>query len=129
MGLLDQADWHGAKWIAAPPQEQPADAKMPILPIFRKEFSLAKPHKRAMIWICGLGEFELRMNGAKVGDDYLQPGWTNYRKTCLYVPYDVTSQVKPGGNAIGVMLGNGMYNVVSGGRYVTPKPESTPTPL
>jgi alpha-L-rhamnosidase len=118
MGLLDQADWHGAKWIAALAQEQPADAKMPILPIFRKEFSLAKPLKRAIIFICGLGEFELRMNGAKVGDDYLQPGWTNYRKTCLYVPYDVTARVKPGGNAIGVMLGNGMYNVVSGGRYV-----------
>src|SRR4051812_45937461 len=54
MGLLDQADWHGAKWIAAPPQEQPADAKMPILPIFRKEFSLSKPFKRAIIFICGL---------------------------------------------------------------------------
>jgi alpha-L-rhamnosidase len=118
MGLLRPDDWNGAKWIAAAAQEQSLDAKMPSLPVFRREFSVTKAIKRALIFICGLGEFELRLNGAKVSDEYLQPGWTNYRKTCLYVCYDVTAQLALGHNAIGVMLGNGMYNVISGGRYV-----------
>jgi hypothetical protein len=46
----------------------------------------------------------------------MDPGWTNYRRTCLYGSYDVTSMLQPGENALGVMLGNGMYNV-PGGRY------------
>jgi alpha-L-rhamnosidase len=69
-----------------------------------------------VVYVCGLGQFELRLNGRKVGDDVLAPGWTNYRKTCLYSAYDVTGQLARGANAIGVMLGNGMYNV-PGGRY------------
>jgi hypothetical protein len=84
---------------------------------FRKEFALEKPIKRAVASVCGLGFYELRLNGQKVGDGVLEPGWTNYRKTCLYSAYDVTAQVVRGQNAIGMMLGNGMYNV-QGGRYV-----------
>ncbi len=82
----------------------------------RKEFTLEKVVKRAVVYVCGLGQFELRLNGRKVGDDVLEPGWTDYRKTCLYSAYDVTGQLARGANAIGVMLGNGMYNV-PGGRY------------
>ena len=84
---------------------------------FRKEFALEKQVKRAVAYVCGLGFYELRLNGQKVGDRVLEPGWTNYRKTCLYAAYDVTAQVVRGQNAIGMMLGNGMYNV-QGGRYV-----------
>ena len=47
----------------------------------------------------------------------LDPGWTNYGKTCLYAAYDITDRLAPGRHALGVMLGNGMYNV-TGGRYV-----------
>ena len=83
----------------------------------RKEFALEKEIKRAVVYVCGLGFYELRLNGQKVGDRVLDPGWTNYRKTCLYSAYDVTGQLTRGRNAIGVMLGNGMYNV-PGGRYV-----------
>ena len=83
----------------------------------RKEFALEKEIKRAVVYVCGLGFYELRLNGQKVGDRVLDPGWTNYRKTCLYTAYDVTAQLTRGRNAIGVMLGNGMYNV-PGGRYV-----------
>ncbi len=72
--------------------------------------------KQATIHICGLGHYELRINGRRVGDREMDPGWTNYRKTCLYSSYDVTRMLKPGENAIAVMLGNGMYNV-PGGRY------------
>lgn len=82
----------------------------------RKEFTLEKKIKRAVAYVCGLGFYELHLNGQKVGDRVLDPGWTNYRKTCLYTTYDVTAQLARGSNALGVMLGNGMYNV-PGGRY------------
>jgi alpha-L-rhamnosidase len=82
----------------------------------RKVFTVEKEVKRAVAYICGLGFYELSLNGRKVGDHVLDPGWTNYRKRCLYTAYDVTAQLTRGKNALGVMLGNGMYNVV-GGRY------------
>jgi hypothetical protein len=108
LGLPRPADWQ-ARWIGNPAVE---------LPIFRKVFTLAdQPVKRAVAFVCGLGHFELMVNGVKAGNHFIDPGWTNYRKTCLYVPFDVTGMLRPGGNALGVMLGNGMYNV-NGGRYV-----------
>jgi alpha-L-rhamnosidase len=109
MGLLEKADWR-AKWITANRTDKDP------LPIFRKSFRLDKPVRRAVIHICGLGHYELRLNGRRVGDYEMDPGWTNYRKTCLYHTYDVTNMLDEGDNVIGVMLGNGMYNV-PGGRY------------
>jgi hypothetical protein len=88
------------------------------LPIFRKQFLIKKPVSRAALSICGLGQYELHLNGQKVGDSLLEPGWTDYRKTCLYQTYDLTGQLRPGSNVVGVMLGNGMYHVASTpGRY------------
>jgi hypothetical protein len=87
------------------------------LPIFRKEIQLDRPLHRALAVVSGLGFYELRVNGAKVGDELLAPAWTNYRTTVLYETFDVTSNLKPGANAVAGMLGNGFYNVV-GGRYV-----------
>jgi alpha-L-rhamnosidase len=109
MGLLSQADWQ-AKWITAERTDRDP------LPIFRKAVRLDKSVKQAIIHICGLGHCELTLNGRRVGDREMDPGWTNYRKTCLYSSYDVTTMLQPGDNVIGVMLGNGMYNV-PGGRY------------
>jgi alpha-L-rhamnosidase len=86
------------------------------LPIFRRGFAITKPVKRVTAYLCGLGQHELELNGRKVGEDLLEPGWTNYRKTCLYVTYDITRQIQPGENVVGVMVGNGMYNV-TGPRY------------
>ena len=105
MGLLTPDQWQ-AKWIVAP---------MP-LPLLRRGFDVSKSVRRAEVYVCGLGFYELYLNGRKVGDSVLEPGWTNYRKSCLYNVYDVTSQLRQGRNAMGVMLGNGMYNV-EGGRY------------
>jgi alpha-L-rhamnosidase len=101
-GILRLQDW-SAKWITTTPTK--------ALPIFRRSFTIAKPFSRAIISICGLGQFELHINGNNASDDILQPGWTNYRKTCLYATYDVTSQLVQGRNVLGVMLGNGMYNI------------------
>ena len=99
------------------PNREAAHLKPSATAQFRKEFSLDKKINRAVAYVCGLGFYELRLNGQKVGDRVLEPGWTNYRKTCLYAAYEVTAQLVPGRNAIGMMLGNGMYNV-PGGRYV-----------
>lgn len=86
------------------------------LPIFRRVFRVEHVPRRASVSICGLGHFELRVNGRKAGPEIMEPGWTDYRKTCLVVTRDVTSLLQPGENVLGIMLGNGMFNVV-GGRY------------
>ena len=64
-----------------------------------------------MLYVSGLGQYEFRINGTKVGDSELTPGWSDYRKTVFYDTYDVTSMLRSGANALGVLLGNGMYRV------------------
>ncbi|MGO8785972.1 MAG: glycoside hydrolase family 78 protein [Terriglobia bacterium] len=112
MGILKQEDWK-ATWIA---WSRTAINSGP-LPMFRREFAVKRKVSHATAYICGLGFFELYLNGRKVGDHVLEPGWTNYRRTNLYATYDVEDFLRPGANAVGVLLGNGMYNV-AGGRYV-----------
>ncbi|MCX6997428.1 MAG: family 78 glycoside hydrolase catalytic domain [Kiritimatiellaeota bacterium] len=79
-------------------------------PMLRKSFALSKPAKQAQLSICGLGYYELFLNGAKVGDHVLDPAWTCYHKNALYVTYDISNALKQGGNALGVQLANGVYN-------------------
>jgi hypothetical protein len=79
--------------------------------LLRKDFSVKPALVRATIHISGLSEYELTINGHKIGDYLLTPGWTDYRKTVLYDTYDVTPQLKSGANAIGIMLGNSVYNI------------------
>ena len=125
MGLVEQADWK-AKWISTPGShgghESAPLAMIPPersgMPIFRHEFSIDKPVAEAIAFVCGLGQYELHLNGATVGDAVLTPGWTNYRKTVFYNTYDVTQTLRRGRNSIGIMLGNGMFNVQrTPGRY------------
>ncbi|MGD0767106.1 MAG: glycoside hydrolase family 78 protein [Tepidisphaeraceae bacterium] len=110
MGLMSSDDWKG-KWIAEALDTSSTKPAAGTMPIFRRSFVVDRPVRRAIICVCGLGQFELRLNGEKVGDNVLEPGWTNYRKTCLYVTYDVTGQLRTGENVVAAMLGNGMYNV------------------
>ena len=123
MGLLNIADWKGAQWIAyekladSNVNALPTDGKKDkfngnnILPMFRKDFTLSKTIKRATAFVSGLGHFEMTLNGKKVGDDFLAPGWTKYDREALYVTYDITRHLKKGSNAVGVMLGNGFYYI------------------
>lgn len=85
----------------------------------RKEFELPKNKtiKDATVYVCGLGHYELSLNGRKVGDGEFTPLISDYDKTVYYNTFDVTTMLKKGGNAAGVILGNGFYNVVGGGRY------------
>jgi alpha-L-rhamnosidase len=130
MGLLSKADWKNAKWIGyekindtsiiAPHihgnGKKAWGARRNVLPMFRKEFSIKKEIKRATAFVCGLGHFEMSINGTKTGDHFLDPGWTNYSKHALYISFDITQQLKQGNNAIGIMLGNGFY-YIPGQRY------------
>jgi alpha-L-rhamnosidase len=112
MGLLTPEDWRAA-WITRT-QAQPLSEDMLFednpAPLFRKEFLLAKKISRARVYVSGLGYYELRLNGQRVGDQVLDPGWTAYSKRVLYSTYDVTEQLQRGQNALGVMLGNGWFN-------------------
>jgi hypothetical protein len=117
---FDDAAWKPARVLGAhgmPPWGKIQASSSGAMPLFRRAFAADKPVRRALVSVCGLGHYELRLNGKKVGDAALEPGWTNYRKTCLYQTYDVTPMIVRGENALGVLLGNGMYNV-TGGRYI-----------
>ncbi len=85
--------------------------KRAIVPMFRKDFNINDSIESAIINISGLGHYELYINNNKIGDRFLSPGWTNYEKRVLYNTFDITEQIKEGGNAIGVFVGNGFYNV------------------
>lgn len=111
MGLLQPSDWK-AQWIGFLGGKNPSDpgvGEMGPCPYLRRSFSLSKPVKRARFYATALGLYELRLNGKKVGDHIFPPGWTDYRKRVMYQTYDVTSLLKPGENAIGVILGDGWY--------------------
>ena len=102
-----------ARWIAAPHTSGSSS-----LPIFRHAFVVPKKIATATLHISGLGQFEAHINGQNVTDTVLNPAWSDYRMRIYYDTYDVTALLKPGENVIGVMLGNGMYNVVAAkGRY------------
>ena len=75
----------------------------------RKEFANKPAVKRATAYICGLGMYELYINGTKIGEQVLAPNPTDYRKTYFYNTHDVTTQLKEGNNAVGVVLGNGRF--------------------
>jgi hypothetical protein len=115
-GIVKPEDWK-ATWITAPEGVAEAPDQSGPLPLFRRDFQLAKPVRRALLYACGLGFQELHLNGERVGDAVYEPGWAQYRKTCLYTAADVTKQLREKDNTLGAMLGNGMYNV-PGGRYV-----------
>ncbi len=104
MGLLQPADW-AAKWIA-----RTTDTNSNPAPLLRRAFKVDGKLKQARAYICGLGYYELYLNGRKIGDHLLDPGYTRYDRRVLYVTYDVTDELKRGANAVGVILGNGWFN-------------------
>jgi alpha-L-rhamnosidase len=126
-GLFDRSDWNKARWIGfeeipdslllVPGVHGAGDnlgniaKKRTIVPYFRKEFSIEKEINKAYVFVSGLGQYELYINGNKIGDRFLSPGWSDYRKTCFYNTFDVTEDLKQGPNVIGTIVGNGFYNI------------------
>lgn len=125
MGVLNAADWK-AKWIGSVIDQYPDSAVTYPAPFFRKEFTVKKEIKQAVVYVSGLGFYELFLNGRKVGDQVLAPAVSNYDKRPLknllypyddqstqrvyYNTFDVTGSIIPDNNAIGIILGNGWYN-------------------
>lgn len=114
MGLLEPADWT-ARWIGfdepAPPKPDEDSAKViPPAVYFRKKFVCEKEIQRATVYASALGAYELRMNGEKIGDDVLTPGWPDFHKRVYYNTYDVTNQMNQSENVVAVLLGPGWYS-------------------
>jgi len=113
LGLLNNSDWN-AKWIGLKKEENPdtTDAGYEIIrpQYLRKEFNLEGKIKQARLYITSKGVFEARINGEKVGDDVMSPGWTPYERRIETLTYDVTDYLNKGDNAIGIILAEGWYS-------------------
>ena len=125
-----KAQWIGAPWQGEESYDYDRSEDVQPAPILRKEFEVTKPIKSARFYGTGLGYFELYLNGAKAGDEYLVPNQTNYGYrekleerlipvpdpfngySVAYVSYDLTDKIVQGTNAVGVILGNGFYDLV-----------------
>lgn len=105
MGLLASSDWK-SKWIGPGFQE---DTVLRPSPYFRKQFESKKAIQSATACVTSLGLYEGFINGKRIGDAYLTPGWTSYNKRHQYQQYDVTKLLRQGNNAIGFVLGSGWY--------------------
>jgi alpha-L-rhamnosidase len=119
MGLLKARDWK-AKWISrqeAAEFSSPGNVTLGVpsgdfvqsLGIYlRKEFEVKGKIRRARAYVSGLGFYELRLNGRKVGDHVLDPAQTDYRKVALYSVFDISAEIREK-NALAVILGNGRH--------------------
>lgn len=99
-GLMKNMDWQ-ADWIG-----DGSIAKPPRSIALRKEFNINKPVAHAKVYVSGLGNYVLFLNGQKVGNDKLTPGWTHYPHKIQYQSYDVSQMLNEGPNAAGAYLGN-----------------------
>lgn len=128
-GLFSPKDWNDAAWIGY--EDMPDSLRITpgvegqnvkrvlvdklkqktIVPLFRKTFTISKKITNATVFVSGLGQYEMSINGQKVGNSFLAPGWTYYDKRVLYNTYDVTHLLKNGQNVMGAIVGNGFYNI------------------
>ncbi|MBE9585947.1 family 78 glycoside hydrolase catalytic domain [Mucilaginibacter sp. JRF] len=125
VGLINASDWKG-QWIGQLHDQNPDSASTYPAPYFRKEFKAGKKIKRATAYVCGLGFYELYINGKKIGNHVLAPAVTNYdirplkkllypyddqsTQRIFYNTFDVTNNLGKSNNTIGMLLGNGWYN-------------------
>jgi len=143
MGILSDTEW-GGKWISSRYADVSTDksyvrtwsnspdyvAKDTSAVYLRKRFETAGKIERATAFICGLGYYELYVNGGKIGDRVMDPVFTDYQQQVCYAVYDVTTALKKGDNSVGVILGNGFYNLPAKDLFVMENaPWKTPPKL
>ena len=112
--------WH-ASWIGpsrvrgnvTPPSGtgpvDPVARALTPAPYLRRAFTVGQPVTSARLYVTALGLYEARLNGRRVGDGFLTPGWTDYRRRIAYQAYDVTSLLAEGENVLGAILADGWY--------------------
>ncbi|QAY65367.1 alpha-L-rhamnosidase [Paenibacillus protaetiae] len=113
--LLDAGEWQ-ARWIT-PSAEAIDPASEPVF-MLRTTFKADSPIRSARIYASAAGVYEIELNGCRVSDPFMAPGWTSYHKRIQYQTYDVTGALRAGDNGIGIMLADGWYkgNIGFGGR-------------
>jgi len=110
---FDDSQWKNA--TAFEPQAAPGDDALghPWIPdsvkMLRHTFSAGRGIKAARLYSTALGDYEIFLNGKRVSEDLLAPGWTDYRERVVYQTYDVASMLVAGKNAIGALLAPGWY--------------------
>ncbi len=121
MGMMGEDEWGDAEWIALgrDDRESPYRYREYVVTgqqvtsqpsaYMRREVDIKREVSSARAYVCGLGYYELYINGEKVGDHLLDPAPSNYDKQAYYVNFDVTDMLKSGENALAINLGNGFY--------------------
>lgn len=112
MGNLSFHDWKGqfiGHDVGYNKKDKYADLYLPPARYLRHSFNINKKIKRATAYTTALGLYELRLNGRKVGDDYLLPGWTDYDERLYYQTFDITNQLSQGENVVGAIIADGWY--------------------
>jgi alpha-L-rhamnosidase len=107
VGLLEAGDWVAVPVTGDWAEDENSDTRRP--PIVRRAFTAASEIASARLYVTSHGLNEVEINGRRVGDDALSPGWTTYGKRLRYYTHDVTDLVTAGENAIGAWLGDGWY--------------------
>ncbi|MBN2182496.1 MAG: glycoside hydrolase family 78 protein [Sedimentisphaerales bacterium] len=116
LGLLNNADFSG-QWICL--KQDVTDKQAGYVPEYlRKEFELPAKVTSARLYVTAKGLYEVYLNGQRVGQDYMAPGWTPYHKRIETLTYDVTPYLREGKNTVGAILGEGWY----AGRLMSRKP-------
>jgi alpha-L-rhamnosidase len=103
--LFHSNEWK-ASWISSGLK---SDTVNGVVPVFRKSFLANKKIASAKVYVTSRGLYEIQINGKRMGDSYLSPGWTSYDKHLQYQTYDVSNIVTEGKNAIGAIVGSGWY--------------------
>ena len=110
--------WH-ASWIGpsltreavTPPSGSgpvdPVARAMTPAPYLRRAFTVDQPVTSARLYVTALGLYEARLNGRRVGDGFLTPGWTDYTQRIAYQTYDVTGLLNQGDNVLGAIIAHG----------------------
>lgn len=105
-GLLAPEAW-SARFITPDWDDDPGATRP--LPLLRRPFELRAPVRSARLYATALGVYEAEINGHRVGDHVLAPGWTAYDSRLRYQTYDVTDLLGQGENVIGALLGDGWF--------------------
>ena len=105
-GLLEASDWQAA--FVGPAWDEDLETPQPC-PYLRRSFTVSAPVTRARLYVTALGVYELELNGRRIGDHVLAPGWNSYHHQLRYDTFDVTDVVQQGENAVGAVLGDGWY--------------------